>query len=53
MTYQTLRQKSELLRAAERGLEPIPAPSRGDYIVGAVGVIGSIVLLVMGWAGFA
>lgn len=49
----TMKQRSQLVQVAERGLEPIPAPSIADYIVGAVGVIGSIVLLVAGWAGFA
>lgn len=47
------KQRSALVMAAERGLEPAPNPSFGDGIVGLVGVIGSIVLLILGLAGVA
>ena len=45
----TMRQRSALVQAAERGLEP--QPSRGDYIVAAVGIVGCVVMLVLAVAG--
>lgn len=45
----TLRQKSELVRAAERGLTP--KPSRGDAIVAAIGVIGCVVVAFLAYVG--
>ncbi len=40
----TLKQRSALLQAAERGLEK---PNRGDYINAAVGIVGCVVILIL------
>lgn len=47
---QTFRQRSQLLQAAERGLEK---HNRGDYLIAAVGVVGCVILLVMNLLGVA
>lgn len=39
----TMRQKSALVQAAERGLAP--KPSRADYIVAAVVVVGAVIVV--------
>ena len=39
----TMRRKSALVRAAERGLEP--KPIRADYIVAAVVVVGAVIVV--------
>lgn len=47
---QTFRHRSQLLQAAERGLEK---PNRGDYIVAAVGIVGCVVILILNLLGVA
>ena len=42
---QTIRQRSALVRAAERGLDP--KPNRGDYILACVGVVGCVVIVIL------
>ena len=44
----TMRQRSQLVRAAERGLDRNP----GDYINAAVGIVGCVVILVLAALGF-
>lgn len=39
----TMRRKSALVQAAERGLAP--KPSRADYIVAAVVVVGAVIVV--------
>ena len=39
----TMRQRSALVQAAERGLAP--KPSRADYIVAAVVVVGAVIVV--------
>lgn len=46
----TMKQRSQLVRAAERGLEK---PNRGDYIVAAVGIVGCVVILILKLLGVA
>lgn len=45
MTHQTMKQRSALVRASERGLDP--QPNRGDYILALVGVVGCVVILIL------
>lgn len=51
MNHLTMRQRSQLVRAAERGLES--RPNRGDYLLAGVGIVGCIVLLALRLAGVA
>lgn len=41
---QTFRHRSQLLQAAERGLEK---PNRGDYIIATVGIVGCVVIMIL------
>lgn len=45
----TIKQRSQLVRAAERGLSP--RPSRADTIVAVVGVVGCVALVAMAYWG--
>lgn len=45
----TIKQRSQLVRAAERGLSP--RPSRADTIVAVVGVVGCVVVVVLAYMG--
>ena len=45
MTNQTMRQRSQLVRAAERGLAT--RPNRGDYLLAGVGIVGCVVMIVL------
>lgn len=46
----TMKQRSQLVQVAERGLEK---PNRGDYIVAAVGIVGCVVILILNLLGVA
>ena len=46
---QTIRQRSALVRAAERGLDP--KPNRGDYLLAFVGIVGCLVIVILAAAG--
>lgn len=45
----TMRQRSALVQAAERCLDP--QPNRGDTIVAIVGVIGCVVFVILAYLG--
>jgi hypothetical protein len=47
MTNLTMRQRSQLVQVAERGLNREPSADRGDYIVAAVGIVGCVVILIL------
>lgn len=50
---QTFRHRSQLLQAAERGLNREPSADRGDYIVAAVGIVVCVVILILNLLGVA
>lgn len=49
MTHQTMKQRSALVRASERGLDP--QPNRGDYILAGVGFVGCVLIAILAAAG--
>jgi hypothetical protein len=49
----TMKQRSQLVQVAERGLNREPSADRGDYIVAAVGVVVCVVILILNLLGVA
>jgi hypothetical protein len=45
MSHLTIKQRSQLVRAAERGL--VTRPNRGDYLLAGVGIVGCVVMIVL------
>ena len=48
-----LHSRSLLVQAAERRLNNERIPNRGDYILGAVGIVGCVVILILALLGVA
>lgn len=49
----TMKQRSQLVQVAERGLASEPRANRGDYIVAAVGIVVCVVILILNLLGVA